>query len=421
MCGVKKMKRKLYTYENSYKELERAELSRPGGVPPTRRPEDKTSPVFLIKGKGSHVWDIDNNEYIDYKGALGPIILGYGNKEIDDKVKEQIDDGFLFSLSHPIAIKLQEKLIDIFHTDRVILTKTGSEATQAAIRLARIYTNRFKILRCGYHGWHDWCIQGYGTVHYSVRQPSGFIPNILGIPSVKNIVYNYDGGDFSYVEDLFKKEGKEFACFIVDPSELQEPIEKKLRQIKELTQKYNIVFIMDEIKTAFRISLAGVQSYYNIKPDLTTISKAMANGYSISAVLGKKEIMEQKAHIHGTFIGDILPMIATLKTIEILQRDNNIKKLWLQGEKLINGVNEAIKELKMEEEVIAESWQWPPMPHIWVKKEEIRKEFYRLITGWGILMCSGHPNYINLSHSDEDIIETIEVCKEALKECSYMM
>jgi glutamate-1-semialdehyde aminotransferase len=263
-------------------------------------------------------------------------------------------------------------------------------------------------------------MQGKGTTHPSSRLPCGFVPHLPGIPSVRGIVYNWDGDDTEYLEGLFRKQGEQIACLIIDPPALTEPIRDKLALARRLTKKYGAVLIYDEVKTGFRVSLGGVQEYYGIRPDLTTLSKAMANGFPLAAILGKKKIMQHNPYIWGTFIGDVLAVVASLKTIEILERRNSIKFLWGMGERLIGGLNRIISGLGIEEHVSAVGWNWPTMPFVLFKgkgeaAEEVKKTFYKVITGRGVLMYATHMNFINLSHTAADLSDTLTICEEGLK------
>ncbi len=387
----------------------------PGGVLGIRRPYNFVEgeyPVFVESGKGSHIIDVDGNEYIDFLCAYGPMILGYREEEIDEAVINQIrDKGFCFSLTQKYQNMLAEKFRELIPcSEMTIFVKTGSDATTTAIRLARGFTKRTDIMRCGYHGWHDWCVE-----------VKGGIPEKL-FEDVHEFKYN----DIESLKNLMERYGNSCAAIIITPfghplaKKLEEPKPGFLDEVKAISEKYGTVLIFDEIRTGFRISLGGAQKYYGVTPDLACFGKAMANGYPISAVTGKEEIMkmgEKEVFISSTFFPNSIPYVASLKTIEIMERDNILEKIWQKGETFLADVKEAIETHR----VGAELSGIPPMFFITFKKDEKktykekRMEFYAQLIRKGIFMHPYHHGYIAYRHTDEDLTRTVTVISESLR------
>jgi glutamate-1-semialdehyde aminotransferase len=285
------------------------------------------APKYLVRGKGSHVWDADGNEYIDYNMGIGPISLGYSFPEVDEAIIQQLKDGITFSLMHPLEVEVAELLHGIIpNAESVRYSKTGADVTSAAIRLARAYTGRQKVLCCGYHGWHDWYI--------AVTDRNAGIPD-----SLKNLSYTFNYND---LPSLLSSVDDEVAAIILEPVVFEESKNNFLYDLREICNQYGIVLIYDEMWTGFRISLGGAQEYFNIKADLACYSKAVANGMPISILTGKKEIMdllEKEVFFFTTFGGEALSLAAAKATIEFMKANNVQKYLASQGKKLKDGYN----------------------------------------------------------------------------------
>ncbi len=398
----------------SLKHFEDSQLLVPGGVLGIRRPYNFVEgeyPVFVDSGKGMHIVDIDGNEYIDYLCAYGPVILGYREEEVDNAVISQIrNKGFCFSLTQEYQNILAKKFQDLIPcSEMTIFVKTGSDATTTAIRLARAYTGKAKVMRCGYHGWHDWCVEVKG-----------------GIPEkLFEDIYEFRYNDIESLENLLIKHGNKTAAIIITPfghplaQKMEEPGPGFLEAIKSLAEKHGAVLIFDEIRTGFRMSLGGAQGYYKVTPDLACFGKAMANGYSISAVTGKAEIMrtgEKKVFISSTFFPNSLAYVASLKTIEILERDDILSSIRENGNRFHNRVQAVIDKHKTGAELSGIG----PMFFITFKKDkektykEKRMLFYTQLIRRGIFMHPYHHGYIAYRHTDDDLDKTVQAIDESL-------
>lgn len=388
----------------------------PGAILGIRRPYNFVPgeyPIFFDSAKGGRVTDVDGNEYIDMLCAYGPIIIGHREEEIDEAVIKQIKEkGFCFSLTQPVQNVLATKLRELIPCcEKSVFVKTGSDATTAAIRIARAYTNREKVIRCGYHGWHDWCVEVKG-----------------GIPSkLYEDVHEVEYNDLNQFEDMLKKIGDKTAAVIITPlghplaHNVEYPKPGYLEKVKELTHQYGAVLVFDEIRTGFRVSLGGAQKEFGVTPDLATFGKAMANGYAISAVVGKREVMDvlvDKVFLSSTFFPNSLAQIAALKTIEILQRDNVLGKIREKGNMFATKLSKIAAESKVKVEFSGGPW----MPFITFVPDEQklykarRVQFYTHLIRRGVFLQPYHHGYIAYRHTDEDLNYAADCIAEALSE-----
>jgi glutamate-1-semialdehyde aminotransferase len=401
---------------NSFALFEEAQKLVPGGVAGIRRPYNFVPgeyPIFFDRAKGSHVYDVDGNEYIDYLCAYGPIIIGYGEDEIDDAVYQQIKHkGFCFSLTQPIQNDLVRKLMEVVPScEMAAIVKTGSDATTIATRVARAYTGRTKIARCGYHGWHDWCVEVKG-----------------GIPEkLYEDVIEFHYNDLDQLEGIVKQYASSLAAIIITPvghplaHEVEMPKPGYLEGVRKLADEYGVVLIFDEIRSGFRCSLGGAQKYFGVTPDLSTIGKAMANGYSISALVGKREVMSvlaDKVFLSSTFFPNSDAQIAALKTIEILQRDKILDAIYEKGEYFGKAVEKVVTDSGLPVRFSGAPW----MPFITFPKDEtglykkLRNEFYTQLIRRKVFLQPYHHGYICYRHSKEDLDYTVQAIKESLDE-----
>jgi 3-aminobutanoyl-CoA transaminase len=391
----------------------------PGGVLGARKPADFIDgeyPIFLESGKGCRLIDVDGNEFIDFLCGYGPIILGYREEEVDDAVYKQIKEkGFCFTLTQKYQNLLAKKLTELVPCSEMsIFLKTGSDATTASIRIARAYTSKLKVMRCGYHGWHDWCVEMKGGV------PSKFYED----------VFEFRYNNLDQLKDLMATHGDETAAIIMTPfghpnhQKMQIPKPGFLEGIREIADKYGAVLVYDEIRTCFRLAMGGAQELYGVTPDLTVLGKAMANGYPISCVTGKKDIMMAAAHklfISSTFFPNSEGFVAALKTIEILERENVLANIWEKGERFLKKLQAVIDKY----DVGAELTGVAPMFYITFKDEESgahkgkRRDFYTQLIRRKIFFAPYHHSYISFRHTDEDLeltLNAIDECLAFLKE-----
>jgi 3-aminobutanoyl-CoA transaminase len=386
----------------------------PGGVLGARKPTDFINgeyPIFLESGKGCRLTDVDGNDFIDFLCGYGPIILGYRETEVDDAVYQQIKDkGFCFTLTQKYQNLLSKKLKTLVPCSEMsIFLKTGSDATTASIRIARAHTNKLKVMRCGYHGWHDWCVEMKGGI------PPKFFED----------VFEFQYNNLKQLEDLMAAHGNETAAIIMTPfghpnhQKMQIPAPGFLEGVRKLADQYGTVLIYDEIRTGFRVSMGGAQKYYGVTPDLTVLGKAIANGYPISVVTGKKEIMmvaAQKLFISSTFFPNSEAFVAALKTIEILERDKVLENIWQKGEGFMKSIQSMIDKY----DVGAELTGIPPMFYITFKADDTgaykgkRTDFYTQLIRKGFFFTPFHHAYISYRHTEKDLELTLNAIDESL-------
>jgi glutamate-1-semialdehyde-2,1-aminomutase len=410
--GIMTLRPKL-NLEGSMKLFEEAKQISPGGVMGIRRPYNFVEgeyPIFLSHGYGSHIVDIDGNDYIDMLCAYGPIILGYNEPEINQAVAEQMERGFCFSLVQPVQNELMKRLIKLIPSaEMVLLVKTGSDATGVAIRVARGYSGKDKILRCGYHGWHDWCVEVHG-----------------GVPkAILDLTVEFPYGDLNALEQSLESNKGEVAAIIITPVghplalPVSAPPEGYLQGVRDLADKHEVVLIFDEIRTGFRVAMGGAQERYGVTPDLSTFGKALANGYPISACVGKAELMkiaEKDVFISSTFFPNSLEMVAAMKCLDILEREDVIGVIWERGEKFLDSLRKLVKDSGVPAEVSG----IPPMPFLTFEKsdksyKERRTRFYTEAIRRGLFIQPYHHWYISYRHTEDDLKYALETISEALK------
>ena len=365
------------------------------------------APVFLARGQGSHVWDVDGNEYIDYPMALGPIILGHNYPAVTEAVMHQMRDGTTFSLPHPLEVELAEMLIEIIPcAEMVRFGKNGSDATAGAVRVARAFTGREKIACCGYHGWQDWYI--------------GTTTRNKGVPkAVQGLTVPFEYNSIESLERIFAEHPGQVAAVIMEPVGVIEPRDGFLQQVRELTQREGALLIFDEVVTCFRLALGGAQEYFGVTPDLACFGKAMANGYPIAAIVGRRDIMEQfdEVFFSFTFGGETLSLAAARATITEMREKNVIGYLWEQGQKLKDGYKVLAREFGVDR--YTECIGLPPRTVITFKDETgaeslvLKSLFQQECLKRGVLFSGGQN--VCYSHSDADIDYTLRVYRAAME------
>ncbi len=361
------------------------------------------APKYLVRGEGCHVWDVDGNEYIDYNMGVGPISLGYGYKRVDKAIKRQLKDGITFSLMHPLEVELAELIHQVVPgAEAVRYSKTGAEVTSAAVRLARAYTGRDKVLCCGYHGWHDWYV--------------GVTARRRGVPqAVKDLVQTFPYNDLEAVRTALDADT---ACVILEPMIFDPPRNDFLFKLKELCHQNGSLLIFDEMWTGFRLAIGGAQEYFVVEADLACFSKAIANGMPLAVLTGRREIMQlldEEVFFFTTFGGEALSLAAALATIQEMCDLDVPEYLALQGHRLQDGYNQIAAELGMagytgckghpcRTLVTFDGQAGDPL----LMKSLVQQEMIKRGVLW-----SGFHN-LCFSHSDKDIDYTLDVYHEVL-------
>lgn len=294
------------------------------------------APAYLSRGKGSRVWDVDGNEYIDWQMGIGPLVLGYANAAVDDAIRRQLADGITFSLMHPLEVEVAEMIQEaVPNADMVRFSKTGCDVASAAVRLSRAFTGRSKVLCCGYHGWHDWYV--------------GTTDRRAGVPdATRDLTSTFEYNDLESVRDGLDEDT---ACVILEPVVFEEPRDAFLHELKALCHANGSLLVFDEMWTGFRIALGGAQERYDVKADLACFSKAVANGMPLSVLTGRRDVMqllERDVFFFTTFGGEALSLAAAKATIQELRARDVPAHLERQGSRLRSGVRAIASELGMD-------------------------------------------------------------------------
>lgn len=365
------------------------------------------APNFLTRGEGAFVWDVDGNRYIDYILGLGPVVLGYADAAVNEAVIEQIRDGVSFSLPHPVEVEVAQALCEIIPcAEMVRFGKNGSDVTAAAVRAARAYTRRDRVARCGYHGWQDWYI--------------GSTDRHLGVPrAVRRLTLRFPYNDLDALHLLFEQNRDEIACVIMEPVVFEAPHPGYLEGVQSICQRHRALLVFDEIITGFRFGLGGAQGYFGVTPDLACFGKAMANGFPLSAIVGRAEVMRifTEVFFSTTFGGEAVGLAACLATIRELRRRNAFDHMWRIGALLQEGVNRLAREWGLSEQIRCVGFPpWTGMQTQGRDEDEsflLRGLFQQEAIRRGILMAGN--NFFTLTHDEKIVGETLAVYKEVFR------
>ncbi len=405
-------------FPNSKNLKSKAQRLIPGGAHTYSRGPDQFPqfyPNFISKGLGSYVWDIDDNEFLDWGMGLRSVCLGHCYKPVLDEVRIQLEKGVNFTLPTDIEVELAEKIVNLVPSAEMVkFAKNGSDVTSAAIRLARAYTGSDIVLRCKdnpFFSVDDW-----------------FIGDTLvdsGIPiTTKELTKSFPYNDASALEDLLIKYKNKVACIILEPVATVEPKDNFLKNVRMLADKYNVVLIFDEIISGFRWHQSGAQYKYDVKPDLTTFGKAMANGFSLSALVGKRDIMKRGGLDHkfprvfllsSTNGSETHSLVASKKTIEILEDGKIIQNNWNKGKQLKDCFNDICNELGIQNFAKMTGLDISPFYLFYNKQGEVSLEIRTLFLQ-EMIKCGIIIPYISISasHSQSEIDRTNEAFKKSL-------
>ena len=387
-------------YQNSIDFLKRAEATIPLGSQTFSKSHTQypvgVSPLFIDRAKGSYVWDLDGNRYIDLVNSLAAITLGYNNKYVNRAVSRQLKKGTLFSLPGVLEAEVAEQIVELVPSAEMVrFAKNGTDATSAAIRLARAYTGRDHVIFCGYHGWQDWFV-GATTKNKGVP------------PAVSMLTHKFIYNDLESLTNLFSAFPNQIAAVILEPMNSTYPKQGFLEGVRDLTQKNGSILIFDEVVTGFRFDIGGAQKLFDVTPDLTALGKGIANGHPLSAVVGKREIMNEMENIFfsGTFGGELLSLASAKATIELYKKIDVCAELNFIGSTLATGLKQIITELEMES-VLEISGHPTWLFLLWKSAygqpvENIKAFFLQEMFKSGVLILSTHNVSLSLKEKDVD-------------------
>ncbi len=392
-------------YDESEHWLHRAESSIPLGSQTFSKSRTQypvgISPLYASKAKGAHIWDIDGNKYIDYVNALACVTLGYGDAGIERAIKKQLSSGISMSLPGKLEAIVAEKLIEMIPSaEKVRFGKNGTDATSAAIRLARAYTGKDHVLVCGYHGWQDWFIA-------STTRDKG-IPKSIGA-----LTHKFEYNNIESLKKLELEFENKIAAVIIEPMNTSWPTNNFLKEVRDLCTRKGIVLVFDETITGFRFGNGGAQELFNVIPDLSTFGKGMANGMPISAIVGKAEIMDEMENIFfsGTFGGELLSLAATNEVLDRCSKENVPARLQEAGQDILTRLSILIDQLDLSNVISLSghpSWSfitWKAVSD--VSAEVLKTYFVQLMYANGLLILGTHN--ISLAHTLKIRNETLDV------------
>jgi glutamate-1-semialdehyde aminotransferase len=360
-------------------------------------------PKYLVRGSGCRVTDADGHEYVDYPMALGAVLLGHAYPPVAEAVARQARDGTIFTLLHPLEVEVAERIVDLVPcAEQVRFMKNGSDATSAAIRLARAYTGRERVAYCGYHGWQDW--YAGATV-----RPAGVPSSLPGL--LAPFTYNR----IETLAAVLDAHPGEYAAVILEQGG-DEPEDDFLGRVRDLAHRHGAVFVWDEIVTNFRYALGGAQERYGVTPDLACLGKALGNGVPIAAVAGCKALMAEfdRVFVSMTYGGDTLALAAARAVLDELVTQPVLQHLWSLGTRWLAGARAAVAASGLDVTVGGAA----PRSHLafaaqgGFTADEVRSLYLQECVQRGILF--GVPIFMSWSHQEPDVARTLDVVAEAL-------
>ncbi len=392
-------------------------------------------PFFVEKGKGSHIWDTDNNEYIDYVCSWGPMILGHCDNDVNNAVVTALSNGTSFGAPTIKEIEIAEKIVSMFPSvEKVRMVSSGTEAVMSALRLARGFTKRDKIIKfegC-YHGHSDFMLVKAGSGMLTFGQTSS--PGVPQDAAKNTIIAQYN--DLENVSEIFKQNKNEIACVIVEPVAANMgvvlPKAGFLEGLRKLCDENGALLIFDEVITGFRLSTGGAQKYFGINPDLTTMGKIIGGGMPVGAYGGRSEIMDMVSpsgpvYQAGTLSGNPIAVAAGLKTLEKLSSADFYSNLKATADKLWNGFKENFKKLgvnyafnSIESLSCTFFTEGKVESYAYALKSDTKKyaAYFHNMLKRGVFLAPAQfeAMFISSAHSDEDIEKTIKAHYESIKE-----
>ena len=362
------------------------------------------SPYFVEKAKGAYFWDIDNNKYLDFSNALASVTLGYCDPDVDSAVKKQMEYGVTFSLPHTLEVDVAKMLIDAIPcAEQVRFAKNGTDATSGAVRVARAFTGKERVAVCGYHGWQDWYI--------------GSTTKNLGVPKcVQNLTHTFKYNNIDSLASILEEYPKEFAAIIMEPMSGEYPKDNFLEKVKELAHNSEALLIFDETVTGFRVSNGGAQELFGVIPDLATFGKGLANGYPLSAVVGREKYMSVMKDIFfsGTFGGETLSLAAAKAVLEKIKKEKVLEHLNKLGMYLHKELDQLLIKLDVESFV---SYTGHPSWSFLIFKDqdnatswELKTFFMQEMFKRGIFTIGAQT--LSYAHTKEDMNKLLHAYKE---------
>ena len=374
------------------------------------------SPIYAARARGSHIWDVDGNEYVDWVSDIGAIILGYCDPVVDDAVREQIGRGVTFSINHELEIELAEELVrTVPCAEMVRYAKGGGEACAIAVRIARGATGRDRVLFCGYHGWHDWYLAA--NLSNAATLDAHLFPGIepIGVPrALAGTAIPFPYGDLAALGELLGRYKGEVAAIVMEPMRSELPPDGYLEGVRRLATEHDVVLVFDEVSCGFRSAPGGVEELTGVTPDVAVFAKSISNGYPMGAVVGRRAVMEPAANmfISSTYWSDTIGLTAALVTLREVRRRDVVPRIHEIGRRLKQAISSALDESGLPGSCAGAD------VHPGVRFEiddastlgKVNTLYVQEMCRRG---CLGYPSfYLNAAQSDADIQATVEAARE---------
>jgi len=426
--------KKPFHYTTSFKLFQEMQKYVQGGVSSGTRlwtdvcPTALPCSIFVKKALGSHLWDVDGNQYIDYRLGFGPVILGHSFPAVHQAVHRADTKGLIYALDSEVELEVAKKIHNVVPcADKVRFANSGTESTMTALRIARGYTKKEKVLKFHghYHGHHDYLL--FSTQHCGFNVCKEVASE--GIPqAIQDLLYVEAWNDFEGVEKTVKQHHREIAALILEPvmanATVIPPEPGFLKHVRELCDQYNIVLIFDEVKTGFRLGLGGAQKLFKVTPDLATFAKSLGNGYPIACVAGKEDIMSvvrRGGVFHGgTYAANPVSLTAANATLDFLMKRDVYGRIALHGRKLMKGIEQMMHDHHLDGVVQG----YPGLFHfIFTCKDKVTTfkdleecDFGLFVKVHAPLLQEGvmidqdpeEPMYLSYSHSGGDVTKTLD-------------
>ncbi len=400
-------------YEKSQTLFERAKKVIPGSIPGHQTPAlmmRGQSPCFIEKAEGCRFWDVDGNEYIDYICAYGPMVLGYNHPKVEESVQKQRIKGNCFSLPSPLLVELAEYLVELIPSaDWAVFGKNGSDVTNYACQVARAHTGKKKIIMAqgAYHGIGAWCN-----------------PNTTGLIETDRVhVLTFPYNDLQALQDLVKANKDDVAGLILSPfrhdafHDQEMPTDLFLQGLRDLCSLEGPMLIIDDVRAGFRLDLRGSAAYFGLRPHLNCFSKALGNGYPISACLGDKALMPsaRKIYFTGSFFMSGVPMAAALATLREMVAIKAVEQMFRMGEKLKQGILDQANTLELNVNYTGPV-TLPFMTFADDPAFDQAKTFCARAAREGVFFHPSHNWFLSAAHGEEEIEQTLTVTRKAFEE-----
>ncbi|MDQ3821706.1 MAG: aminotransferase class III-fold pyridoxal phosphate-dependent enzyme, partial [Actinomycetota bacterium] len=357
-------------------------------------------PVFAERASGAYVWDVDGNVYVDYMLGFGSVILGHADPRVAEAVRRELDVDSAPTLNRTTQLELCEFLVGaVPNVDLVLLVRSGSEATAIAVRLARAHTGRPVVLHSGYHGWHDWCA-----------------PRRAGLPPGSEPAMGFRHNDVEALERLLVAHEDRVACVVTIPFETELPEDGYLGAVRDLAHAHGALFVLDEVRTSFRLAIGGAQEYFGVDADLVAMGKALANGFALAAVGGRRDVMELLPELSAssTFFRHTEAMAAACATARALREDAVPEKIRRTGERLLAALETAARDFGLPARVVGH----PSMPFVEFDVGDpdgarCRSRFVAEALARGVLVHPTHHWFVSAAHTEADVDRTADALTEA--------